>query len=333
MKTFLFKSIYILPMLACILYMKPLSAQSCTVTVLIAYSDEAADSLGGNQAAVANIIEAVQGLNTSYIYSNVAHQAVLVRTIRLNNFESGCFASDLNGFQADTYISALRDKYHADIAALVLTNEEFCGLPFLSDTVATSTIAYCGVNYKCMLTNFALSHQIAHLYGCSHYVETRGEISNSVYSYGHGYHWAFNDCASFSTILGVDDDDFCGTDDNPCDLIPYFSNPYLYYEGVPLGMPGVHDNAKVLNQNAGVIGSFKLLPAIQQSLSDTVNLFNVALGMALDTLTTGTSYMIKDSASVRFQTGQKIVLNPGFNAAEGVRFEAIIEEPVTPCGQ
>jgi hypothetical protein len=309
-------------------------AQDCTVNILIAYTDEAADSLNGNQSAVAKIIESAQGLNTSFIYSNVAHQAILVRTIQLDNFETGCFANNLNQFQANTYINTLRDKYHADIAALVMTNDEFCGLPFISDTVATSNIAYCGVNYQCMITNFALSHQIAHLYGCSHYVETRGETNPSVYSYGHGYSWAFNDCASFSTILGVNDDDFCGEDeDNPCNLIPYFSNPSISYQGVPLGMSGVHDNARVLNQNANVIGSFKLLPANQQSLSDTINLFNIALGTAKDTLATGQSYVIKDSASVRFQTGKKIVLNPGFNAAEGVRFEAIIEEPVTPCGQ
>lgn len=307
--------------------------QDCTVSILIAYTDEAADSLEGNRSAVAQIVEAVQGLNTSYIYSDVSHQAVLVRTIRLDNFESGCFSNNLNQLQANAYINALRDKYHADVAALITTNDEFCGLPFISDTLATSSIAYCEVNFKCMISNFALSHQIAHLYGCSHFVETRGEDNTSVYPYGHGYSWAFNDCASFSTILGVDDDDFCGDDDAPCNLIPYFSNPYLYYEGVPLGMPGVHDNARVLNQNAGVIGSFKPMPATQQSLTDTIDLFNVALGMARDTLTTGTSYMIKDSASVRFQTGSKIVLNPGFNAAEGVHFEAIIENPTTPCGQ
>lgn len=321
--------------LAAVLAHKNAPAQACTVNLLIAYTDVAADSLKGDQSAIKQIIGAVQNLNTAYVYSAVNQQVVLVRTVRLDDVESGCFASDLNDFQANTFINALRDKYHADIAALVFTNKEFCGLPYLDNGVANASTAYCAVNYKCMISSFALSHQVAHLYGCSHYIEF-SELNDAVYPYGHGYQWSFegNGSASFSTIMGIEDDDFCGTDSTEaCDVIPYFSNPNIQYQGVPLGIKGVHDNAQVLNQNANIIGSFKLLPNNQLSLTDTVNVHNIALATAKDTLGTGQRYMVIDSAKVIFKAGKKIILNPGFMADEGVHFETVVKDIDISCGQ
>jgi len=309
-------------------------AQSCNTQLLIAYSSQAADSLGNDSIVVQAIINAVNELNTSYIYSEVFQQATLVRTVRLNDFESGCFANDLNNFQESSYISALRDKYHADIAVIVLSSDEFCGLPYIDNEVADASTAYCAVNGFCMITNFAVSHQTAHLYGCSHAAQSKTEKSDAPYPYGHGFDWIFNECAYFSTIMGVDDDDFCGgSGEDACNIIPYYSNPSLQYNGVQLGQEGLNDNARVLNENKALIGAFKIIPATQTNLIDTVNLSNTALAMALDTLSTGSTYMITGTANVVFQTGNRIVLNPGFSAAEGVRFEAVIKENDPICGQ
>lgn len=311
-------------------------AQDCKVNILIAYSSEAADSMGGDQTITNAIIDAVQFMNTAYIYSDVRQQSLLVRTVVMVDEETSCFASDLNTFQASTYIAALRNKYHADVAVIVLANNEFCGLPYYDNQVADDSSAYCAVNFYCMMNNFALSHQVAHLYGCGHAGSTRTENSDAVYSYGHGFNWSFNDCASFSTIMGVGDDDFCfgdGEEDAACNIIPYFSNPSLLYNGVQLGIPNVNDNARVLNQNTSVIGALKTVPATQTGLTDTVNLFNIALATAIDTLSTGTTYVITDSANVTFQASQKIIINPGFSATEGTYFQTVLRKPDEACGQ
>ena len=127
------------------------TAQTCTVNLLVAYTSEAATGLQGNQAAITKITAAVQGLHTAYTNSAVQHKVVLVRTVQLSGFETQCFVNDLNNFQASTYINTLRDKYHADIAVLVIANQQFCGLPYIDDALATSTTAcvhnaiiYCG---------------------------------------------------------------------------------------------------------------------------------------------------------------------------------------------
>ncbi len=310
-------------------------AQSCTVNLLIAYTDKTADSLKGDKYAFTKIAEAVQSLNAAYTSSGVNHQVLLVRTVRLTNFETGCFANDLNSFQASVYINDLRDKYHADIAVLIFTNDEFCGLPYLADSIANSTTAYCAVNYGCMISNFALSHQVGHLYGCSHYVEELFPSGKTPYKYGHGFKLAESDdknAVSFSTIMGVYDDDFCDTSSGTaCNVIPYFSNPAIKYMNIPLGVPGIHDNARVLNQNDSVMAALKVLPRNQLNLSDTVNLFNIAIAEAADTLATGTHYRIIDNSSVSFQAGKRIELNPGFSVAYGSKFVAFIDTKNSDC--
>jgi peptidyl-Asp metalloendopeptidase len=310
------------------------NAQSCVIHLLVAYTDDVADSLQGDEEVVNAIKTAVNSMNTIYIYSAVDHQIALVRTVRLNAFESSCFINDLNAFQSSRFIDSLRIKYHADVAALVVGNHDFCGLPYYDNSLAVDSTAYCAVNFNCMINNFSLSHQVAHLYGCGHVKGSYSEKSESLYPYGNGYNWSYNDAASFNTIMAIGDDDFCGgVGEEACNLIPYFSNPNLEYQGVRLGMPGLNDNARVLNQNAAAIGSIQLLPVNQLNLSDTINLYNIAIASAKDTLATGSTYRITDSATVKFESGKRIVLNPGFNAAAGVHFETILYDPKKPCGQ
>lgn len=324
-------------------YSTECQSQSCTVNLLIAYTDDAADSVGGDQTMVNAILDAAEYMNTIYIYSEVRQHNTLVRTVRLNAFETSCFTNDLNHFQQSGYMDSLRTKYHADVAIIVLGNDEFCGQPYLDNTVAEDSTAYCAVNYYCMINGFALSHQVAHLYGCGHASDSRTQVSEAPYSYGHGFVWEYdydNDLA-FTTIMGVADDYFCGedevygedNDDDGCSIIPYFSNPSLYYNGIQLGKPETNDNARVLNQNAPVIGAFKLLPTNQLSLNDTIDRYNIAIATAKDTLATGATYQIMDSAKVKFESSKRIVLNPGFSAIEGVRFETILRDPENQCGQ
>lgn len=312
-------------------------AQECSINVLVVYTDQAADSLNGNEQAVEEILSAVESMNNSLIYSEVNHSMNLVRTIRMTAFESGCFTNDLNDFQENALVSSLRDRYHADVAVVILTNDEFCGLPYLDDELADESTAYCAVNFSCLVNSFGLSHQVAHLYGCSHYVQPSDSRDDALYKNGHGYVWSYYEMSGFSTILGVYDDYFCeenGTDnEDNCNLIPYYSNPSISYQSVPLGFPNVNDNASVLNQNAEVVGSFKVVPSVQKNLIDTIQYFDIAVATALDTLETGTSYLIQGNSSVEFSAKDRITLNPGFSASEGVRFETILTEQNEQCGQ
>ncbi|MEM6273435.1 MAG: M12 family metallo-peptidase [Bacteroidota bacterium] len=311
----------------------PCRAQECSVDLLVAYTSEVANRLGGDSAAVAEIASAVAEMNRVLIYSEVRHEVRLVRIHRLSNWEGACFADDLNRFSQDVSIAQLRNRYHADVAALVLANDDYCGLPLFDDSLANGTTAFCAVNYRCMRENYALSHQMAHLYGCGHIAESADEVDSAPYVTGHGFKWAFNEQASLSTVIGVYDDAFCFREGElGCDVIPYFSNPAVSYRGVPLGESGVHNNAAVLNANAPQIGRFRRVPRIKRWLGDVVLKHNFAYVLATDTLGNGGQYRIQDSARVIFRAGKRIELNPGFRTGEGAHFETVLETPAAECG-
>ncbi len=66
------QTIYIiLATLVSLLNPKWAKTQDCTINLLIVYTDEAADSLQGNQQAVNQIVQAVKRMNIAYIYSDV----------------------------------------------------------------------------------------------------------------------------------------------------------------------------------------------------------------------------------------------------------------------
>ncbi|MBO6517022.1 MAG: hypothetical protein JJ975_10780 [Bacteroidia bacterium] len=305
------------------------SAQDCKIDLLVAYTQEASDSLLGDSSTVRDIQRALYRMNMCLVYSNVDFEVGLVRTIKLTEYESDCFTHDLDLFHKNSFIESLRNKYHADIAILVLANQEYCGLPLDRYKRAQDSTAFCAVNYYCMQNTFGLSHQVAHLFGCNHYIEMHETANSEQITYGHGYKWRYDEYTGFNTILGIYDDDFCGEED--CNLIPHFSNPEVEYRSVPTGKAGIQNNAKVLDENASEIGAFKTIPQTQTNLTDTLKSFNRAYAVALDTLATGSSYVVQDKARVIFQAGTQVILNPGFRIKEGAQFDVLIKQPDKEC--
>jgi hypothetical protein len=304
----------------------------------VAYTAEAAQQAGSDSAMVIHIRQAITSMNEAFANSKVEHWMELVRTVRINYPESGCFQQDLTAFWQGTdpvmgYCHWLRQQYHADLAALVITNDQFCGLPLSDTTVATASTAYCAVQYQCMIHNLSLSHMLAHLYGCGHAkYELDPPQQGVAFSYGHGYHWDYNDAANFYTIMGITDDIDCyGQGEYDCTLINYFSNPSVSYVGVPTG-DEYSNNAKVLNDEAPAIANFMTLPQ-NYILNDTVTTSDFATAIVLDTLTTGTSFIGEDSATIYFKAGKRIVLQPGFTVDSTVYFETILDTTLFNCGQ
>jgi peptidyl-Asp metalloendopeptidase len=315
----------------------PATAQrNCFVHLIVAYTPEAAQQAGGDSVMVAQIQRAVLRMNEAYANSLVGHWIQLVRTEKINYSETGCFEEELQAFRRGTdpafaHNHWLRGLYRADLAALIVANDQFCGLPYSDQAVATASTAFCAVQYDCMVHNFSLAHMLGHLYGCAHaQFELDAPQKGAAFPYGHGYHWDYNQCANFYTIMGVDDDVNCrGQEDYDCNLINYFSNPDVQYQGVPTGDTHAN-NARVLNEQAPVIGNFYTIPGTQ-ILSDTVRTVDFALGIGLDTLRSGPHYRGLDRSNVVFMAGDKIVLDPGFYIEKGARFETVLRPGLTNC--
>jgi hypothetical protein len=314
--------------------MEGLKAQACKVQLLVGYTAEAAEEAGGEDSLILAIYDAVDELNITFINSSVMQQAQLVRTFRVPFQENYCHALDLDSFAANPQVNALRDSYHADLAILIVDNDEQCGSYLPPDTVATGSTAFCTVNFECMKVNLSLSHFIAHLYGCGHLASSPG-TEDTPYPYGHGYNWIWSDCANFLTIMGVDDYTNCvalgDMYPNNCYLIPYFSNPDVTYNNVPTGDARYANNARVLNDNSLTMAALRLFPP-QYSISDSVTGYDYGLEIALDTLRTGSVYLAKDHSKVFFQAGARVELNPGTLLDEGSTFVAETKSQLSNCG-
>lgn len=316
-------------LLAC--FSPRMRGQACQVQLLVGYTSAAASDAGGAEALVNQVKKAVNEMNITFINSRVNQQVQLVRTFEVPFQEAYCFQTDLDSFATNPQVTACMNAYHADYAALILSNDEMCGSYLSWDTVATLGTAYCAVSYPCMTQNLSLPHMLAHLYGCGH---LQGE-HDSPYPYGHGYNWYWSECASFVTIMGIDDGTNCGAMAQPlmnnCGLIPFFSNPDVAYQGVPTGDARTANNARVLNENSLTMAGLRLFQP-QYTISDSVTGYDYGLEIALDTLHTGSFYIAKDHARVSFEAGSRVVLNPGTLLDEGSTFVAETKSLPGNCG-
>ncbi len=320
------------------LYSTSMAQQKCYVDLVVAYTPEAARQAGTDSIIVSHIKNAVTQMNDAFVNSKVNHWVRLLRTVKVDYDESGCFVSDLNALWQGTNkelssVHLLRQTYKADLAALIITNDQFCGLPVYDTAVATLSSAYCAIQYNCMVQNLSLAHMFGHMYGCGH---AKYELDppglGVAFNYGHGYHWDYDDNANFYTIMGITDDVSCykqGAYD--CKLINFFSNPDVSYQGVPTG-DKYANNTRLMNEQAKTLSDFYLLPA-NALITDTVYTADIAIGMALDTLSNGQNYVGKDSATVYFRAGKKIILQPGFSMDEGTKFETFIDSTIANCNQ
>ena len=188
--------------------------------------------------------------NTVFQNSEVNARVKLARVSEINYVESGSVANDLaklrnpgNGVLAQAH--QLRDSVGADLVCLVTETGNdywFYGLQGPSDENAFSIIRQpflTGGYYFPVVLSFNFGCQLERPYADS--------VGAFPYAYGYAF---WTDSGYLSTVEA-----FSGQ------RIPYFSNPDLLFDGVPIGMPagspGAADNALVMNQTAPTVAAFR----------------------------------------------------------------------------
>lgn len=159
-------------------------------------------------------------------------------------------STTLGRFAADK-----RNEVGADQVALVIDSSVLSGGRAAGLEPSDS---YCVVAYPGMDAG-TLAHELGHLFGCHHDRETCGVQSDDTnYWYGHRFVHNGKDTGTLmSYSKGMS--------------LPYFSNPEVKYDGVPLGVaagqPGAADNARWLREHAGEVAGQRdekmLAPTIQ----------------------------------------------------------------------
>jgi peptidyl-Asp metalloendopeptidase len=226
-----------------------LPGQIREISLLVAYTPavkaKIADVDGMIQLAIAET-------NLSYRNSDVKLVARLVDSYQVSYAESGNFGQEVSRFRGKTdgfmdEVHARRDQFGADLAVLIMDNPQYCGLA--SAILADEATGFAGVHYTCATGNFTFAHELGHLQGARHNPEQDG--STSPFAWGHGY---FNESKHWRTVMSYN----CPSG---CTRIPYWSNPDINYNGDPTGTAAKHDNARVLDHTATIVGNFRGLPA------------------------------------------------------------------------
>jgi hypothetical protein len=134
-------------------------------------------------------------------------------------------------------IAAERAALNADLAAMYSYSASVCGVANLNATKdsAFSMIACRG----------ALAHELGHNLGAMHKWPEEAHWPVPEYAFGHR-----SESPVFHTVMVTSNG-----------AIPYFSNPGLLYQGVPMGTPEHADVARRFDERRGIVEAF--YPAVK----------------------------------------------------------------------
>jgi len=292
------------------------SAYDCKIRVLVLYTQNALYS-----PSVSNIkntiLTAVALTNQSFVNSQINYQIELVYAGQTNYTESG-YETDLTRFRTagDGYmdeVHTLRNKYSADVCVLLSFTTDACGKA--ANIGATESDAFCLVstNSTCATTNYSFGHEIGHLLGCRHDPST--DPSTTPFAYGHGY---VHSSSTWRTIMAYP----YGSSIR----LLYWSNPNVYYNGVPMGTVATHNNARVWNECSNTVMAFRQPDSNVTFTSSDMPNTQYADVIAKQNITTSGTVDTNSGNTLKMRAGNSINLQPGFSVQAGAEFSAEIED-------
>lgn len=211
-----------------------------TVDVMVLFSPAVAAVIKDK-----DIVHAIINTNTVFKNSGISTRLRLVHSASVNFYETDFADSDtaLVALQSKTdgivdEIHTLRDSNGADLVILIVdavdlwngwtqgdANVLYRNDPALSEYAPFALIDWQGLNTT------AFTHEIGHMMGAHHdwYVSAQKKVP---YPYARGY---VNRENGWRTIMAYEDE--CDNLGIACPRVPFFSNPNISYNGVPLGVP------------------------------------------------------------------------------------------------
>lgn len=286
------------------------------IKVLVLYTSAAANSVGNiyNTALLAE-----EESNISFANSEVNCKIEIVYIGKTDYVETNS-TTDKNRFKItdDGYmdeVHILRERYAADVCVLLVKySGGICGEAYTIK--AQRDEAFCVVNVLCATGYYSFIHEIGHLIGCRHNPEN--DWHDTPFEYGHGYIYPDG---RWRTIMAYDT--YC---DN-CNRIPYWSNPHITYDGVPMGTTGVCNNAKVWNIRYGEVGAFENISSNVTINSATIpSSLNYGFIEAGSYVGTNGNVYLHGGQSLTIKAGDEIVFSDGFEASAGSELNAYVSQ-------
>jgi len=307
---------------------------NCNVRILLLYTDDVANNFTDPAPTIqASVARMNAAFNNSFVNHDI--EVALIEEINVNEFDGGG-----NPYPAETlldwlvnpsdgvidYIHDLRALYDADMVQLITSQlsaadgRGLCGrawdiLPSASGSFALTAFYCLNNSYE-----YTLSHEFGHLYGCRHDVFVDG--GSTPFPFGHGYVNVPEDWRTIMAYRNACEPNFCPT-------IGYFSNPNVGHpvSGSPTGISGQSDNESVIDATYSTIVNFEDTPNSKVVWNaDTVIDGEIANIRGETSITTDVNepYNVNNGGVATFIAGDNITLRPGFRAAPGASFRAVI---------
>ena len=216
------------------------------IDVLVAYTRKAASNYSDVEHELVYL--AIEEANQAFRNSNLGHVKLrLVHTYQTDYVEEGAHFDHLWRFadKGDGYmdeVHGLRDKYHADVAILIVDDQSGCGLA--TRVFAEAEDAFAVVHHECAAASYSLAHEIGHLIGARH--DLKIDQLMTPFPYGHG----FVNGLKWRDIMSYKDS--CGG----CPRLPVWSSPRVLVNGEPAGTQK-QDNARVIAEQAARVAGFR----------------------------------------------------------------------------
>lgn len=230
------------------------------IDVMVVYTPAAGSAVGGTTPMLNLINLAVTETNQTYGYSGIIQRLHLVRAAEVSYTETTFDAAlyDLTNPSDGKMdiVHTLRNTYAADEVVLIVNNPQYCGLAWLMQTVTTAfeDHAFAVVNWQCATGYYSFGHELGHNMGAHHdyYAVSKYNQGSGAYWYSYGY---VNTTKRWRTVMAYND--ACADLGFNCTRIPYWSNPNVYYDGVPVGTASAN-NRLTLNNTAWTVANFRI---------------------------------------------------------------------------
>jgi hypothetical protein len=228
------------------------------IDVLVMYTDDAAQAVGGITQTEELINNAVETANQSYVNSRITQRLRLAATALVTYTETQNSDTDVQNLQAGSgglaIAHQLRNAYAADLVAMIVNDlgGGTAGQAFtVTSVVSTSfaSMAFVVVERDQAVNNLSFPHELGHLMGARHdwYAD---DTNNSPYTYNHGYVVTPTLANPWRTIMAYNNECDCSNETSPCpDLdhrttpgrpwctrLPYWSNPEVPTGTIRMGV-------------------------------------------------------------------------------------------------
>lgn len=293
------------------------------IKVLVAYTTNAKNAEGGEDAMNALISNSITSANQSFDSSNVSIELQLAHKVEVTDYTESSNRTPaidmwcdtqwnrlitLNYFQNPTdgimdYIHNLRDAYAADVAVLITDPSIVVGGEAF-DVAVPASKAFCIVRHDRAnapaIRSFA--HEIGHLIGGRHQKGTDKTADNCDEPDADAHGYLLSD-QQHRTMMHTT----TGT------RIQYWSNPQVNYNGMATGDPNCCNVARVLNSRKDLVANFRVNHHISGDITLNEDLI----------IEDGLTLTIDPGSNIKFATGVKLVIN-GTLVAQGTSSQPIL---------